>query len=479
MKLEKLLSGVKVEKRIGNLSVDVKNLASDSKSVSAGSLFFCLSGSNFDGHKFVRQAEIYGAVAVVTEKEINTSLSQIVVKDAREAMSIISGNFYGNPARKMKIIGITGTNGKTTTANLIHSVLERGGVKCGVIGTLGAFYNDKRVEPTLTTPDPINLHKLFSDMYDDGIKAVVMEVSAHAVALKKIQGIPFEIGVFTNFTQDHLDYFGDMENYKKAKLNFFDRRCKYVVSNSDDELGREITKLRSGVITYGVNNPADVFAMDIAVGINGTTCILNVFDSVYDFKTSLLGEFNVHNLLAACTVSALLGIKTDVVVDELSKVSSISGRMEKVYDGKFKVFVDYAHTPDGLKNVLDTLKRICKGRLICLFGCGGNRDKQKRPIMGKISGEFADFTVITSDNPRFEEPMQIIREVEKGVLEKTKNFVVIENRKKAIKYVTDCAKESDVVLIAGKGAENYQEILGIKHPYNDKDTVKDILGKRL
>lgn len=477
MKLNALLDEIKVKKIIGNLDVDIKGISCDSKTVSDEFLFICLNGNNFDGHKFVRQAKDYGAIAILSEREVETSLIQIIVDDTREAMSIISSNFYGNPSRKMKMIGVTGTNGKTTTVNLIKTVLDKAGINCGVIGTLGAYYNDKKVESSLTTPDPIMLHKILNEMYLGGVKAVVMEVSAHALDLKKVHGITYEIGIFTNLTQDHLDYFSTMEEYKNAKLKLFDKKCKYLISNSDDETGRKIANDYAGVITYGIDNPADVFAMEVKIEDGKTKCLLNIFDAVYEFETSLIGEFNIRNILATMTATALMGVKTDLIVETLSKVKGVSGRLEKVYDKDFSVYIDYAHTPDGLSSVLGAIRKACKGRLICLFGCGGNRDTKKREIMGEISGKLADFTIITSDNPRFEEPMEIISMIEKGVLKHTKNFVIVEDRKKATEYALKIAKLGDIILIAGKGAENYQEILGIKHPYNDKDTVSEILGK--
>lgn len=476
MKLSRLIKNVDVVKTVGNLDVSIKDLTCDSKTVTKGSLFICINGKRVDGHKYIREAEIYGAEGVVTDREVHTRLPQIIVKDTREAMSIISGNFYLNADKKMKIVGVTGTNGKTTTTNLIKTILDKSGVPCGVIGTLGTSYKDKFYEPTLTTPDPITLHKTLFDMYQAGVKVVVMEVSAHAIDLKKIHGMTFEVGVFTNLTQDHLDYFNDINTYKSAKLKFFDKRCKYAVINIDDPVGIEITKNQIGTISYGLNNPSDVFAIDVDYSEDQTSFVLNLFDEIYDVKTKLLGEFNVYNVMAAATVCSLLGVPTDKTAKYLQGVSAISGRMEKISKGAFSVYVDYAHTPDGLNKSLTTLKSVCKGRLICLFGCGGNRDKLKREIMGKISGEIADFTVITSDNPRFEEPMDIICEIEKGVLSVSKKYVIIQDRIEAIKYALSNLKENDVLLIAGKGAEKYQEILGIKHPYNDKDTVKEMLG---
>lgn len=475
MKLSKLIEKVDVIKIKGDCDLIVNDITCDSKTITKNSLFFCIKGKDFDGHKYVREAEVYGAVAVVTEKEIPTKLTQIIVKDSREAMSVISGNFYGNADKKMKIIGVTGTNGKTTTTNLIKSIIEKAGIPCGVIGTLGAYYLDKHVEPSLTTPDPIILHKILADMYLEGVRIVVMEVSAHAIALKKVHGITFEVGVFTNLTQDHLDYFGDMDSYAKTKLKFFDKRCKYIVTNSDDDLGLKIMKTCLGAISYGIKNPSDIFAMDVRCSEKNTTFLLNLFDEIYEVSTPLLGEFNVYNILAAVTVCSLLGISTDETVKNVQSVGCISGRMERVYDKDFSVFIDYAHTPDGLLKSLTTLKSVCKGRIICVFGCGGNRDKSKRSVMGKISAENADFTVITSDNPRFEEPMEIISEIEKGVLPVSKRYVIVQGRSEGIKYALGYAKKDDFVLIAGKGAENYQEILGIKHPYNDKDIVNEIL----
>lgn len=476
MKLSSIIKGVDIVSTVGDLNVLVNDLTCDSKTVNKNSLFICIKGKSFDGHSYVKEAEIYGACAIITERKVESRLPQIVVKDTREAMSVISANFYSNPDKKMKIIGVTGTNGKTTIVNLIKSVLDNSGVKCGVIGTLGISYADKFIEPTLTTPDPIFLHKTFYDMYQAGIKVVVMEVSAHAVDLKKIYGINFEVGVFTNLTQDHLDYFGDMESYKRAKLSFFDKRCKYIVSNSDDKVGREIIKNTTGVISYGIYNPADVFAIDMEYSEKGTRFIVNLFDKIYDLQTKLLGEFNVYNVIGVATVCSLIGVGTDQVIKSLQGVNSVCGRLEKIHQEDFTVYVDYAHTPDGLLKSISTLKKICDGRVYCLFGCGGNRDKAKRQLMGKISGENADFTIITSDNPRYEEPMDIIYEIEKGILSVSKNYVIVEDRKEAIKYAISNLKKGDILLIAGKGAENYQEILGIKHPFNDKDTLKELLG---
>lgn len=479
MKLSELLCGIETEKTIGNMNVDIKNVVFDSKEVTSGSLFICLKGSRTDGHEFYKYAENYGAAAILTEKKLDTGLPQVIVKDSRYSFSLISMNFYGNVHKKLRIIGVVGTNGKTTTASLIKYILDSYGVKCGLIGTLGTFYGDEEAEATLTTPDPMTLNKIFYDMYESGVTTVVMEVSAHAIALKKINGISFEVGVFTNLSQDHLDYFSDMETYKKTKLSFFDgTHCKKVVSNSDDETGLYILKSVKGGVSYGIYNPANIFAMNIYEHPRGTDFILNVYDKIYQIESGLQGEFNVYNMLAAASCCYILGVPSQKIAESLNKCLGISGRLERIESDKCRIYIDYAHTPDALKNALSTLKKTCEnnGKLICVFGCGGNRDQSKREMMGEIAGEFADFTVITSDNPRYEEPMDIICSIENGVLKKTKNYVLVSDRESAIEYALNFAGKNDTVLIAGKGSEKYQEILGIKHVYNDKDTIKEILS---
>lgn len=482
MKLSELIKDVKYNRIIGSGNPEISDISMDSNAVANGSLFVCINGGNYDGHDFIRQVKDYGGLAAVVERPLDTSLIQIVVGDARAALSEIAAAFYGHADKKMKLIGVLGTNGKTTTTHLITSILTGAGIKCGLIGTLGVFYGDKFREPSLTTPDPIELHKTLAEMYNSGIEAVIMEVSAHAVYLKKVCGLDFEIGVFTNLTQDHLDFFKDMERYKKAKVSFFKNNfCKYIVSNSDDEVGREIaTTIKSGgkILTYGIENPADVFAIDITEESVETTFVLNLFDVIYDVKLNLIGRYNVYNALAAATACALYGISPENVIEGVENLKGVSGRLECVYDGDFSVYVDYAHTPDGLLKSLSTLKSHTKNRLICLFGCGGNRDEKKRSIMGRISGEIADFTVLTSDNPRFEEPMDIIWQIEQGIKEKTDAYVIIQERADAIKYALDMAKKGDTILLAGKGCEKYQDVFGIKRPFSDKDSVKDYLRRK-
>lgn len=478
MKLSELLKDVKVTEMSGE-DVEIKEIAADSNAVTKGSLFISIKGGSYDGGDFIRQVENYGGVAVVTEKRLDTALTQVIVPDARAAACEIASAFYGHAHKKMKIIGVTGTNGKTTTTHFITSILTAAGVKCGLIGTLGVFYDGNFTEPTLTTPDPLELHKIFYEMNDKGVEAVIMEVSAHAAYYKKLFGIDFEIGVFTNLTQDHLDFFGDMESYKKAKLSFFtENKFRYLVTNADDPAGREIARAAKGkVITYGMDNPSDVFAIDVCEDEDRSEFILNLFDAVYKVTSNLIGRYNVSNALAAATAAALFGVSTDKVAEGIEGLKGVSGRLECVFGGDFSVYVDYAHTPDGLSKSLKTLKKHAKNRLICLFGCGGNRDKEKRPIMGEISGKLADFTVLTSDNPRYEEPMDIIWQIEEGIKKVTDAYVIVQDREEAVRYALDMAKAGDVVLIAGKGSEKYQDVFGVKRPFSDKETAEKYIGK--
>ncbi len=476
MQLIKLIKNLSVKEIKGKLDKEIEEIKIDSNAVTSGDLFICIKGGDYDGHDYAKNAEQYGAEAIICERILEVSIPQIIVDDSRQAMSALAREFYGNPDKKLKLIAVVGTNGKTSTTHLIKKILDTANVKCGVIGTLGIYYGEKFIEPSLTTPDPLEMYKLFRDMVDDGVKAVVMEVSAHAVHFGKVKGLNFEVGVFTNFTRDHLDFFHDMDSYKQAKLNFFkENNCKYVVANSDDQVGLELSKIREDTITYGIYNPADVFGIDLNFTKLGSSFVLNLFDCIYNVKLNMIGEFNVYNALASATATALFGIKTDKIIKALNIAKSVSGRLECVYDDNFTVFVDYAHTPDGLEKSLVSLRKVCDKRLVCVFGCGGNRDKGKRAEMGKISGELADFTIITSDNPRYEEPMGIMMEIETGILESSKKYILIQDRVEAIRYAIEMVSKGDVILIAGKGSEKYQETLGIKRVYNDKDTVNEII----
>ena len=478
MKLSALISSLNGAETKNFKDCEIKDVTADSNSVTRGSLFICIRGGKYDGHDYARQAENYGASAIVAERPVNSSLPLILVKDARAATTVLAFAFHGNPQKSLRLIGVTGTNGKTTTTHLITSALSCAGIKCGLIGTLGVYYDGRCRETDLTTPDPLELAKIFAEMRDAGVEAVVMEVSAHAVYLKKVFGLEFEIGVFTNLTQDHLDFFGDMESYAKAKTSFFsDNKCKYVVSNSDDKVGVNLGQPRSKTLYYGIENPADVFAIEIKERENGSSFVLNLFDCIYEINLNLSGIYNVYNALAAATAAALFGVPPDKVAEGLENVKGVSGRLENVEGGEFPVFIDYAHTPDGLEKSLKTLKPFAKKRLILVFGCGGDRDKGKRPLMGEIAVKNADMTVITTDNPRYEEPMEIISQIEEGAKRCGGEYLVIQDRKDAIFFALEQAKKGDIVLIAGKGGEKYQDVFGIKKPFCDKDCVEEFFRR--
>lgn len=476
MKLKNLLKNVNAKEIIGSVEVEISNLTMDSKESLANALFVCIKGENFDGHNFVFEAKRNGTVAIICEKRLDTELTQIIVENSRQALGIICGNFYDNPQRRMKIVGVTGTNGKTTVTYMIKNVLDRYGIKCGVIGTLGSCYGDVFLEPSLTTPDTIELFNILNKMQKSGVSVVIMEVSAHASSLYKVDNIDFFAGVFTNLSQDHLDYFITMEKYKEAKLRFLNKdRCKFLIVNADDELGRELVSKNDKTLSYGIENPADVFAIDLKQTEYGESFVINLFDNIYEINLKAFGKFNVYNALASMQTCSILGVPTEFIADAMNRFTGVEGRLQRVYSKDFSIFIDYAHTPDGLEKALKALKGYSEGKLICVFGCGGNRDSDKRAKMGEISARLADLTIITSDNPRFEEPMSIIREIEKGVRRISDGYVLIQDRKDAIKYSLNQVGEGDIILIAGKGSEKYQEVLGVKHPFDDKEIVEEFI----
>ncbi len=486
MRLSKILEGVqgKIVYQNEDWEREIDRIHIDSKIKGKSALFICLSGGKRDSHEYAEEAVQNGAIAIVCEHTLPLDIPQIIVKDTREALGLIASVFYGNPTEKVKIIGITGTNGKTTTSYLLRSILEENGKKTGVIGTLGILYGGKRYPNELTTPDPILLHETLAQMVQEGVEYVVMEVSAHALYYKKTAGVRFSACIFTNLTQDHLDFFEDMSAYGDSKMQLFAPEvCPFAIVNGDDEFGRKIGKMRksrgAGTSFYALNTPADAFAILLKEGLQGTECMLNINDKLCRVELSLTGEYNVYNALAAATCAVGLGVDLSSIARGLAKVHSVEGRLQRVaaYDGK-EIFVDFAHTPDGIEKSLKALKKYCRGRILCLFGCGGNRDKSKRPIMGEIVGKISDFSVLTADNPRYEDPLDIICDIERGYRRVSLCYVVVPDRERAIEYAIERMREGDILLIAGKGGENYQEIMGIKYPFNDQDIVKKVLSKK-
>ena len=398
---------------------EIGELSADSRIKTQNSLFVCLCGGSVDSHEHATEAVENGAVAVITQKRLPISVPQVLVKDARVALAILASVFYGEPSKRLKVIGITGTNGKTTTSHMLASILEEAGKKVGVIGTLGVRYARKNFRAELTTPDPIALQKTLADMLLCGVEYAVMEVSAHALFYQKTAGVRFSACIFTNFTQDHLDFFHTMSAYRQAKLGLFSPKiCPLSIVNGDEETGREISRIRENTngtktVLYGLNTPSDCFAIVTDESINGSECMLNINDKLCRISLKMTGRHNIYNALAAAACAVELGITAKSVEAGLSNIHGVCGRLEKtaVFRGA-EIFIDFAHTPDGLGKSLDALRKHCKGRLVCLFGCGGNRDKTKRPIMGETAARKADFTVLTSDNPRYEDPLDIISDIE-------------------------------------------------------------------
>lgn len=484
-----------------NCGISVKHLTHDSREVRPGSLFFALRGGKADGAKFIKQAIRRGAVAVVLEKSsfkrgilprlFSKKIPQVFVNDAREVMSLVAKAFYDNVVDKLNVIGITGTNGKTTTAHIIGHILSQiKGNKVGIIGTLGAKILSadggiKELVSELTTPNPIILHGLFKVMYEEGVRFVVMECSAHAIFLKKLCGINFRVGVFTNLSQDHLDFFKDYKTYANVKVNWFGASMDAVVTNIDDIEGQRIfNNVKSGVISYKL---ADVTNLELCS--SGSKFI---FGGV-EYNMPLAGKFNVYNALASINVVKKLGFEDREISKALGTLESVPGRFNTVEIFGISVIIDYAHTPDSLEKILVTCRELLQGeksgRLVSVFGCGGERDTGKREQMGIISGRLADYTVITSDNPRGESPRVIMLQIEAGCKVSVvqtqecckkelcenlgKRYTMIEDRKEAIYHALDFAESGDIVVIAGKGAEDYIEIDGEKLPFSDMTVVED------
>ncbi len=460
--------------------IEITGLATDSSEVQQGYLFFCLVGRENDGHTFAAEAISRGAVAVVVERRLALDVIQIEVDSTRVALAHAAAAFYGYPSKRLKMIGVTGTNGKTTTTYIIKSIIEASGHSCGLIGTNAIEYCDTKLEAGLTTPDPIDLHRTLRTMADVGVEYVVMEVSAHALALSKIDGIMYEVAAFSNFSRDHLDFFGDMSAYAAAKRSFFTpEHARAAVINVDDMLGEEIIKTtKLPTVTYGVENPSDVFGIDPVMSAYGLKYVINMADSVGTVKFNLTGRFNMYNTLCAAAVAQSLGIDLNSVISGIRNVKKIDGRFNIINTAKCSVIIDFAHTDDGIANILNAVKEFAPARIITVFGCGGNRDTTKRAVMGKIVSQMSDYCFVTSDNPRFEPPLDIINQIVGGIKEiGGENYTPIVDRKEAIRAAIEMANKDDIVIIAGKGAERYNDVMGCRQPYNDEQYVLEIAGE--
>lgn len=477
MKLTELARSIPAGASV-SAEAEVTGLVCDSRKVKKGDLYFCLPGLRVDGHNFAKAAEDAGAAALVVERKLPVDLPQVLVEDARAAMSYMAQCFYGYPAGEMHGVGITGTKGKTTTSFLVRAIARHAGHKVGLMGTVCTYIGEEEEPASLTTPDPIDVQSLLRRMKDAGCDFYVMEVSAHALDLRKLVGMKFDQGIFTNFSQDHLDYFGTMETYRRAKEKFFDPfYIGHAVVNADDEAGKYMLG-RVPATTYGVSVPADAYANEIEILESGVSYRLHWKDVVLPLHLHISGIFNVYNSMAAAVACLEMGISPEDVKAGLESVTVVPGRIEPLpTHTPYRVILDYAHSPASLESILKTIRQFTRGRLICVFGCGGGRDKEKRPIMGEISGRLADFSVLTSDNPRLEDPMDILRAIEEGIKRTTGPYVVIENRREAIRYAMQMGQPGDVIVLAGKGHETYQDIGGQKHPFDEKVVVREILAE--
>jgi UDP-N-acetylmuramyl-tripeptide synthetase len=460
--------------------IEIKGISSDSKNTGDGYLFVAVSGTSSDGHKYVNEAVDKGAVAVVMEKDVIVpdNIARIYVKNSREAIPRIANEFFGRPASGLRCIGITGTNGKTTITYLMDSIVSVAGHKAGVIGTISYRIGGRVIPATNTTPGPIDLYGFMSEMVKSGSDHLVMEVSSHALDQNRAGGISFDAAVFTNLTGDHLDYHKTMEEYFRAKSRLFSNLndLAHAIINIDDEWGRRLIKISKGkVVTYGTKLVADFLAADIELSLDGTKFTVNYPGGKFAVDSALIGMHNVYNMASAAACGISIGFSPEQVKRGIEKLHAVPGRLEPVECGQpFKVFVDYAHTDDALSNVLSALKPLIKKRVIVVFGCGGDRDRTKRPRMGKVASEMADFVFVTSDNPRSEEPEAIAGMITGGIT--GNNYKVILDRAQAIKEALSAAAEGDCVLIAGKGHEAYQELRSTKISFDDREVARKILA---
>lgn len=482
MTLSELISDLpELLERPEDESIQIESLSADSRVPCKNGIFFCIPGGRVDGHNFARQAIENGCTALVVERKLPLQAQQVVVSDVRAAMTRISAAFYGHPEKKLKLVGITGTKGKTTTTYLLKSIMETAGVACGIIGTTGCIAGNTKLPTRLTTPDPIEMFSILSIMANAGVEVVCMEVSAHALYLRKLEGITFEAAAYTNLSQDHLDFFGTMERYFEAKrLLFRDGMVRNAAVNIDEETSERMREgLTCPLITYGISSPSDLFARDIDITESGVSFTLSLRD-LHSARVHMLltGTFNVYNALAAASLAMILGVSLDDIQTGLQKLVRVPGRVEMLKTNtSYRVLLDYSHSPDALENILRTVREFCRGRIILVFGCGGDRDKGKRPIMGRIAGELADYSILTSDNPRFEDPMAILNAIEAGIRETGAPYEIVENRREAIRQALESAAGGDIVVLAGKGHETYQDIQGTKYPFDEKIVVSELLAE--
>ncbi len=486
MKLKEILVGLEGLKAKGNLDLEINGVEKNSKEVKEGYLFVAIKGFSVDGHEFIESAIENGATAILVEEgcdlkahKIPEEITIVMAKDTREALAICSSNFYGNPSNKFKLIGVTGTKGKTTTTFMIKEILEKAEKKVGLIGTIATYINGKKLKDSdRTTPESLELQQIFAQMVKEGVEVVVMEVSSQSLKLHRVDGCNFDIVLFTNFSEDHIspNEHPDMQDYFNSKLKLF-KMCKNGIVNVDDLHGAKIPGLfpENNITTYGIDNFANVLAKDITITNSYVDFKVKITDRNERVKTGIPGRFSVYNSLAAICVAQKFGVSPEIIKEAL-EIVRVPGRSELV-DNKLEIpiMIDYAHSPESLQSILQAVKSYTRGKVISVFGCGGDRDTSKRAIMGEISGRIADYTFITSDNPRTEEPQKIVDQIEEGMKKTKGRYTVIVDRTEAIKQAIKMATKRDIVVLAGKGHEPYQEINGVKHPFDERVIVKELV----
>ena len=492
MELKSILTGLEGLKVKGNLDIDIKEIKSNSKDVKENDMFVAIKGFDVNGHEHIDEAIKNGAKAILAQedefdkiniKDIPDDIVLVLAKNTRYALAIASCNFYKNPSKKMKLIGVTGTKGKTTTTYMIRDILEKKGIKVGLIGTVASYVGDKKIANNEnTTPESLKLQEIFSKMLEEKCEVVVMEVSSQSLKLDRVAGCDFDIGVFTNLAEDHISSkeHPDMEDYFNSKVKLF-KMCKKGFINADDVYAITIPKLvpECNYITYGIDNYCDILAKDITVTNQYVDFRVKIGDKNERIKVSIPGRFSVYNSLAAIAVSMQFGCSSDNIKEALENIR-VPGRSELV-DNKLglTIMIDYAHTPESLEKILSSVKIYTKGRVISVFGCGGDRDKNKRPMMGEVSGRVADYTIITSDNPRTEDPETIVKEVEEGIKKTNGKYECIVDRVEAIKKAIKMANKKDIIVLAGKGHEQYQEINKKRYPFDENLIVNTIIDEMI
>ncbi len=480
MLLNELLKEIEIDSIKGNTEIEINHVHFDSRLIKQKSLFIAVDGFRTTGHIYISDAINKGAIAIITEKNIEIDDVVVIrVKNTRKIMAQIANRFYGNPTKQLPLIGVTGTNGKTSITYMIKSILEYHGKNIGLIGTISNWIGHKEIKSSRTTPEALDLQKILSKMVKEKAEACVMEVSSHALALERVEECTYSIGVFTNLTSDHLDFHNNIDNYRNAKKKLFYKTILCNIINVDDFHGRkiveEIKELKVPLLTYGINEKADISATNISMDVKGVTFDLNTPIGKKRLNVNIPGIFTIYNVMASVIVCYVLGLSLDEIGVALNHVKGVPGRFQIIDEiKKFSVIIDYAHTPDALENILKSTNEFKKNKIITIFGCGGDRDKTKRLIMGQICGELSDYSIITSDNPRGENPLDIINMIEAGIKQVTDQYEIIEDRRCAIESAIKMAEEDDIIIIAGKGHEVTQTIGKDVIPFDDSKVALEI-----